>query len=962
MRMVASSRLTARARALAVLWVWWWASVAKGQNEEVVVAGGGGGVVETESPSMVLQNQEQQGTKNVTSAAFVITDGIVGEDWVMSAVDANVSSEFGYLTLTAQRFGYLNLRLKKDAGPLVGAMYTHVCLDLAVAENPNQPAPPQTTMTMTGHSGSPVSLGVAAHTVLQGNEALAPGASPSKFSIPLPDSIDVSWFEIRFEEMSVQGSVASVRSVSFCDGGGAGYDGYSQCLWKSEGGENNNNDNNEGGRDSLLSQSSSSGSGGGGSAATTMPFVEAVYLSGFGLSPRWHDRSYVGFFDYSYILPSGESAVKALVGPNGALSFATSASFEEWRALHFQILASSDQVEACVEVGVTGESRRPASCVGGLWNQTNVWADVSAPLAEFGAPEPWNRIDLADASGRGVFFLVTNVILNSDEESSGAGKLWVLDISEVFSAAADLDGNGAGDGGSSSHALGWGIGVAAAVVCAAVLVPALICIVFPKQPGKRLTRVPLCCVALHESFQEALDDVSTAYRSRLRVPQTVKMKAADKKGWVEAQCHTPNDREGGGGGNEDTVDLDLDLLQVFKPTHRTASHASLPPNFFDTCRVSPLPSAHNNRHSLAHSGEGIHDNTTHHDRDGLALEHDLGPFTPTRSSPRAEDVDQDWPRTGHAGKPLYKVSSILEEGEGGGDLSGRAAGGLPLLSPSPLPGAAASGDPPSTFRQVDDALRETCKVLIDSSKDLRRLLEHNRPRSATRVGLSGRAAVRRVSSEQIDLGVAGDYHSLITTQIESLAKARQAVAEEWERMREAVAARGNAQGGGGGERILAQRIPAQRIPSRTDLESTNVDILRDVRVFRLIGSGGSGHVYEGTFKGHRVAVKLLHGGGDLCEDAVENLKTEAALLQGLRHPNVVNFLGCCLDPASLCVILEYAEGGSLHTMLHVEGKQPEYGTLLQLAEDVASAMDYCHSLDPPVIHRDLKPQNILLRR
>ena len=181
-------------------------------------------------------------------------------------------------------------------------------------------------------------------------------------------------------------------------------------------------------------------------------------------------------------------------------------------------------------------------------------------------------------------------------------------------------------------------------------------------------------------------------------------------------------------------------------------------------------------------------------------------------------------------------------------------------------------------------------------------------------------------------------------------------------MREAVAAWGNAQGGGGGERILAQRIPAQRIPSRTDLESTNVDILRDVRVFRLIGSGGSGHVYEGTFKGHRVAVKLLHGGGDLCEDAVENLKTEAALLQGLRHPNVVNFLGCCLDPASLCVILEYAEGGSLHTMLHVEGKQPEYGTLLQLAEDVASAMDYCHSLDPPVIHRDLKPQNILLRR
>jgi serine/threonine protein kinase len=49
-------------------------------------------------------------------------------------------------------------------------------------------------------------------------------------------------------------------------------------------------------------------------------------------------------------------------------------------------------------------------------------------------------------------------------------------------------------------------------------------------------------------------------------------------------------------------------------------------------------------------------------------------------------------------------------------------------------------------------------------------------------------------------------------------------------------------------------------------------------------------------------------------------------------------------------------------MLHTNQKQPEYGTLLQLAEDVASAMDYCHGLDPPIIHRDLKPQNILLRR
>lgn len=47
-------------------------------------------------------------------------------------------------------------------------------------------------------------------------------------------------------------------------------------------------------------------------------------------------------------------------------------------------------------------------------------------------------------------------------------------------------------------------------------------------------------------------------------------------------------------------------------------------------------------------------------------------------------------------------------------------------------------------------------------------------------------------------------------------------------------------------------------------------------------------------------------------------------------------------------------------MLHVHHVRPEYGKLLQILLDVASAMKFCHNQPKPVVHRDLKTQNILL--
>ena len=844
-----------------------------------------------------------------------VADGIISDSWVMSAVDANVTSlswpevSAGFSTAPAspnasvmvidsQRFGYVNLRKKDEAL----SSPSHVCLNVLVTsvDGITEDNNPQTIFTLTGYSiqgNKPLSI--SAHTILENNQNFSPNVW-STMRIPLPDAMESSWYEIRIEEMSVQGSIIFIQSLGFCGSSDHSEkdasDGYTQCIWKTDSDFEIN-------------------------AAAAMPFIEPVYLSGFGLSPAWADASYIGFYDFSYILPGGETAVKALVGPNGALSFASEQSFEDWEALHFQILASSNEVDVCVEVSREKKSREEAQCVESLWDQNEInglWVDVSIPLSSFGSQRPWNRLDLVDGTDAGIFFIVTNILFSSNRKAR-AQEIWVLDVSESISDFEGLLRMYSGDESSgSSHALGWSIGVAVGVLAALILLPTLACIVIPKQPGRRLTSVPLCCVAAHESLQDALEDLNS-FRHRFRIPNTVKMKAADKKGWVESL--TPEESLD---PDQMHADADIDgIVPVYAENNQMQSapcQESIQTNSqarnSSNDSMTPVPPDRQIMYHTHHGGQ-------------IAVEDNI-----LSGMPGPENACRD-PR------PLYRRSSILES-------ECVQSSFLPEMSPLSILNTSRSELSYRRFsnlQHIDDALKVSCKVLMESSNDLKKLLAYNRPKGRN---------IRRVASETIDMSVASDYHNLIEQQIISLQSAQKIVADEWKIMRDIARTTRDNQ--------TASRQPVEKIPSRTDVQSMNVDISRDVQITGLIGSGGSGNVYHGLYKGHFVAIKMLHNNGAFTGDQLNALKTEAALLQNLRHPNIVNFLGCCLSPPQICVILEYAEGGSLHHMLHINQKQPEYGTLLQLAEDVASAMDYCHSLDPPIIHRDLKPQNILLRR
>ena len=119
-----------------------------------------------------------------------------------------------------------------------------------------------------------------------------------------------------------------------------------------------------------------------------------------------------------------------------------------------------------------------------------------------------------------------------------------------------------------------------------------------------------------------------------------------------------------------------------------------------------------------------------------------------------------------------------------------------------------------------------------------------------------------------------------------------------------------------------------------------------------IGRGSYGEVFKGRWRGSEVAVKLIH-----TEDE-SDFRSEAALLQSLRHPNVVLAMGVCLSPAAL--VLEFVPQGSLYNLLHRSQIELTPGAVKSIALDIAKAMNYLHCCTPPVLHRDLNPSNCLV--
>jgi serine/threonine protein kinase len=132
------------------------------------------------------------------------------------------------------------------------------------------------------------------------------------------------------------------------------------------------------------------------------------------------------------------------------------------------------------------------------------------------------------------------------------------------------------------------------------------------------------------------------------------------------------------------------------------------------------------------------------------------------------------------------------------------------------------------------------------------------------------------------------------------------------------------------------------------------------RLTRLLGQGSYAEVYLGEHIHLRTqaALKLLHTTLATTGE-VEQFRQEAQRLAGLQHPHIVRVLDFGFEGEVPFLVLEYAPGGSLRQR-HPSGRPVPLATVLGYVEQIAEALHYAH--DQQVIHRDLKPQNLLLGR
>jgi serine/threonine protein kinase len=129
------------------------------------------------------------------------------------------------------------------------------------------------------------------------------------------------------------------------------------------------------------------------------------------------------------------------------------------------------------------------------------------------------------------------------------------------------------------------------------------------------------------------------------------------------------------------------------------------------------------------------------------------------------------------------------------------------------------------------------------------------------------------------------------------------------------------------------------------------------RLLRLLGQGVSSEIYlaQQEQSAEQVAIKLLYGRRS--GDELAKFFAQASQISHLRHPHIASLLDFGVEGESSYIVMEYAPHGTLRER-HPRGSIVPPATVLLYAQQAAEALQYVH--EHKFIHRDIKPQNMLL--
>ena len=130
-------------------------------------------------------------------------------------------------------------------------------------------------------------------------------------------------------------------------------------------------------------------------------------------------------------------------------------------------------------------------------------------------------------------------------------------------------------------------------------------------------------------------------------------------------------------------------------------------------------------------------------------------------------------------------------------------------------------------------------------------------------------------------------------------------------------------------------------------------------IIKTIGEGGMANVYlaNDTILDRKVAIKVLRGDLSNDEKFIRRFKREALSVSNLSHPNIVEVYDVGEEEGNYYIVMEYIEGKTLKQLLQKRGAltlNEVIDIMLQLTDGLA------HAHDAYIIHRDIKPQNIMI--
>lgn len=136
------------------------------------------------------------------------------------------------------------------------------------------------------------------------------------------------------------------------------------------------------------------------------------------------------------------------------------------------------------------------------------------------------------------------------------------------------------------------------------------------------------------------------------------------------------------------------------------------------------------------------------------------------------------------------------------------------------------------------------------------------------------------------------------------------------------------------------------------------ELTRAYEIYEQIGAGGGGTVFKGLHKGMQktVVIKKLKG---TASASPQDCRTEVDILKNLRHsylPQVIDFI---YSSEGIFTVMDFIPGKSLQNMLDEKYDFTEQ-EVIKYTRQLCEALNYLHSQNPPIVHGDIKPDNIMI--